>query len=175
MGLDGGARTADLLPVRPFAVALTFLLASHMLMGRGFAYLGFPPIYLRAALLGRQGLRLQPWGRRWVPAHRGRSLRAPHNSHFTVLARMGVPGFVHWLLLQGAFGIQLLRSVIAHRRSGEAVVAAIGGWILVYWTAMMVDTSFDPYLGGPQDGIWFWTLFGLGLVVIRLAPRLRWR
>jgi len=46
---------------------------------------------------------------------------------------------------------------------------------LVYWTAMMVDTSFDPYLGGPQDGIWFWTLFGLGLVVIRLAPRLRWR
>jgi hypothetical protein len=55
------------------------------------------------------------------------------------------------------------------------LLAAIGGWILVYWTAMMVDTSFDPYLEGPQGGIWFWTLFGLGMVVIRLAPRLRWR
>jgi hypothetical protein len=103
------------------------------------------------------------------------SLRAPHNSHFTVLARMGVPGFVLWLLLQGAFGIQLLRSVIAHRRGSDLFLAAVGGWILVYWTAMMVDTSFDPYLEGPQGGIWFWTLFGLGLVVIRLAPRLRWR
>jgi hypothetical protein len=103
------------------------------------------------------------------------SLRAPHNSHFTVLARMGVPAFVLWLLLQLAFGIQLLRSVIAHTRGGDAEVAAIGGWILVYWTAMMVNTSFDPYLEGPQGGIWFWTLFGLGLVVIRHAPRLRWR
>jgi len=54
-------------------------------------------------------------------------------------------------------------------------VAAIGAWILLYWTAMMVDNSFDAYLGGPQGGIWFWMLFGLGLVVIRLAPRLRWR
>lgn len=103
------------------------------------------------------------------------SLRAPHNSHFTVLARMGVPAFVLWLLLQGAFGIQLLRSVIAHRRGGDGEVAAIGGWILVYWAAMMVNTSFDPYLEGPQGGIWFWTLFGLGLVVIRQAPRLRRR
>jgi hypothetical protein len=103
------------------------------------------------------------------------SLRAPHNSHFTVLARMGVPGFVLWLLLQGAFGIQLLTSVFAHRRSGDAALASVGGWILVYWTAMMVDTSFDPYLEGPQGGIWFWTLFGLGLVVIRHAPRLQRR
>lgn len=104
-----------------------------------------------------------------------RSLRAPHNTHFTVLARMGVPGALLWALLQAGFGMQLLRSVVAHRRSGDMLVAAIGGWILVYWTAMMVDTSFDPYLEGPQGGIWFWTLFGLGLVVIRLAPRLRWR
>jgi hypothetical protein len=88
---------------------------------------------------------------------------------------MGVPGFVLWFLLQGAFGIQLLRSVFAHGRNGDVALAAVGGWILVYWTAMMVDTSFDPYLEGPQGGIWFWTLFGLGLVVIRHAPRLRWR
>jgi hypothetical protein len=36
---------------------------------------------------------------------------------------------------------------------------------------MMVNTTFDPYLEGPQGGIWFWALFGLGLVLIRLAPR----
>ena len=99
------------------------------------------------------------------------SLRAPHNSHLTVLARMGVPGFVLWLLLQGAFGIGLLRATLAHRRAGETRLFVIGASILVYWVTMMVDTSFDPYLEGPQGGIWFWSLFGLGLVVMRLGQR----
>lgn len=101
------------------------------------------------------------------------SLRAPHNSHMTVLARMGVPGLILWLLLQGAFAVGLLRSVLAHARGGAAHLAAAGGIIFAYWTAAMVDTSFDPYLEGPQGGIWFWTLFGLGLVVMRLAPKKR--
>ncbi len=100
-----------------------------------------------------------------------RSLRAPHNSHLTFLARTGVPGFVLWLLLQASFGIGLLRSILAHRKVGDTTLAAAGAWILVYWTAMCVNTSFDPYLEGPQGGIWFWTLFGLGLVVMRLKPR----
>jgi hypothetical protein len=99
---------------------------------------------------------------------RDHSLRAPHNSHLTVLARMGVPGFVLWLLLQAWFGIGLLRSVLAHRRAGDARLAAIAAWLLVYWVAIMVDTSFDPFLEGPQGGIWFWVVFGMGMVVMRL-------
>ena len=104
------------------------------------------------------------------PADNTILVRAPHNSHLSALARMGVPGFVIWVLLQGAFAIGLLRSTLTHRRLGDRKVAAVGAWILVYWTAMMVNTSFDPYLEGPQGGIWFWTLFGLGLVIVRLTP-----
>jgi hypothetical protein len=99
------------------------------------------------------------------------SLRAPHNSHVTVLARMGVPGFVLWVALQLAFVLSLLRALVAHRRSGDLPLAALAACLLVYWLAMMVDTSFDPYLEGPQGGIWFWSVFGMGLVVIRLASR----
>jgi hypothetical protein len=99
------------------------------------------------------------------------SLRAPHNSHLTVLARMGVPGFALWIALQVAFGVGVLRASLAHRRSGNLALFAVGTWILVYWLAMMVDTSFDPYLEGPQGGIWFWSLIGLGLVVMRLRDR----
>jgi len=98
------------------------------------------------------------------------SLRAPHNSHFTVLARMGVPGFLLWLAVQLAFGVGLMRASFALRRAGNVRLAAIGAWILVYWLVMMVGTSFDPYLEGPQGGIWFWTIFGLGLVLMRQAP-----
>jgi hypothetical protein len=100
------------------------------------------------------------------------SLRAPHNSHMSVLARMGVPGFILWLLLQGAFFIGVLRAIRAHRRADDNTMAGLGAWVLIVWAAMMVVTSFDPYLEGPQGGIWFWSIFGLGLVVMRLAPRL---
>lgn len=100
------------------------------------------------------------------------SLRAPHNSHLSVLARMGVPGFALWLLLQGAFFIGVLRALRAHRRADDRTMAGLGAWVLIVWAAMMVVTSFDPYLEGPQGGIWFWSIFGLGLVVMRLAPRL---
>jgi hypothetical protein len=96
------------------------------------------------------------------------SLRAPHNSHMTALARMGVPGLVLWLALQGTFAVMLLRATWNHRRQGDGLLAAAGAWVLVYWVAMMVNTSFDPYLEGPQGGIWFWSLFGLGLVVMQL-------
>ncbi|HET8776837.1 MAG TPA: O-antigen ligase family protein [Candidatus Limnocylindria bacterium] len=98
------------------------------------------------------------------------SLRAPHNSHMSVLARMGVPGFALWIALQAAFAITLLRATLAHRRAGDTLLAAAGAWILVYWVAIMVNTSFDPYIEGPQGGIWFWTLIGLGMVVARLRP-----
>ncbi len=99
------------------------------------------------------------------------SLRAPHNSHISTLARMGVPGFVLWALLQAAFALGLLRALLAFRRAGDGAMAGAAGWVLAYWLAMMVDTSFDPYLEGPQGGIWFWVVVGLGLVVMRESRR----
>lgn len=99
------------------------------------------------------------------------SLRAPHNSHLTVLARMGVPGFALWLLLQATFAWSLVRAVRLARRQRDVGLATVGAFVLVYWCAMMIDTSFDPYLEGPQGGIWFWSVFGVGLVITRLARR----
>jgi hypothetical protein len=99
------------------------------------------------------------------------TLRSPHNSHLDALARMGVPGFLLWIFLQGGFAILLLRALLAFRRARDMQLAAVAAWVLVFWTAMMVNTSFDPYLEGPQGGIWFWSLFGLGLVLMRLVPR----
>ena len=99
------------------------------------------------------------------------SLRSPHNTEMTVLARMGVPGLLLWVALQSAFIVGLVRAIVAHRRARDQRIAIVAGLILAYWIAMMIDTSFDPYLEGPQGGIWFWVIFGLGLAVTRLVPR----
>jgi hypothetical protein len=99
------------------------------------------------------------------------SLREVPNSHLAVLARMGVPGFLLWILLQGAFALLLLRALILFRRAGDSQLAAVTAWVGVFWTAMMVNSFFDPYIESPQGGIWFWSLFGLGLVLMRLVPR----
>ncbi|CCF84309.1 O-antigen polymerase related enzyme [Nitrolancea hollandica Lb] len=96
------------------------------------------------------------------------SLRSPHNSHMTILARMGVPGIALWVLLQGAFGVNLLRAFWRARKAGDPFWARVDAWLLVYWLAMIVNTSFDVYLEGPQGGIWFWSIFGLGMAALRL-------
>jgi O-antigen ligase len=100
------------------------------------------------------------------------SLRAPHNSHMTVLARMGVPGFAIWLALQLTFAFKLMTTWRRANAMGLRGWAALDVWIFVYWLAMIINACFDPYLEGPQGGIWFWSVFGLGLYSIRRQERL---
>jgi hypothetical protein len=108
-----------------------------------------------------------------LPDH---SLRSPHNSHMTILARMGVPGLVLWLALQGTFGVGLLRAFWwARQRGGPrwSRWAQIDAWLLAYWMAMLVNMAFDVYLEGPQGGIWFWSVFGLGVAAMTIQDRQR--
>jgi hypothetical protein len=95
------------------------------------------------------------------------SLRAPHNSHMTVLARMGVPGLSLWVALHVAFGASLLAAWFKSSKAGLTYWAAIDGWLLVYWLAACVNASFDPYLEGPQGGIWLWCVIGFGLYALK--------
>jgi hypothetical protein len=99
------------------------------------------------------------------------TLRAPHNGHMTVLARTGVPGLLIWIVLQAYFGWSLLRTAFRAADAREGWWLAICGWLFVYWLAAIVNMSFDPYLEGPQGGIWFWSIFGLGIAAMRLVPK----
>ena len=96
------------------------------------------------------------------------TLRSPHNSHLTFLARSGVPGFLAWLTLQGLFGISLFRSYRKAVRTGRHDWASLNLWVLAYWFAFMVNAAFDVFLEGPQGGIWFWCLFGFGIALIEV-------
>ncbi|HYH18765.1 MAG TPA: O-antigen ligase family protein [Azospirillum sp.] len=99
-------------------------------------------------------------------------LRSPHNGHLTVLARSGVPGFVLWLLVNVAFGLALLSMAIRMRREGAFAWQRINAWILTLWAAAMVNATFDVYLEGPQGGIWYWSIIGVGLAVLAIERRL---
>ncbi len=99
------------------------------------------------------------------------SLRSPHNGHLTVLARAGVPGFVLWCALQATFAGALLLAYVRARGAGRDGWARVDLWILAYWTAFVVNGTFDVFLEGPQGGIWFWSLMGLGVTMLEIQRR----
>ena len=101
----------------------------------------------------------------------GQSLRAPHNGHLDILARSGVVGFGLWLAFLATFALGMIRAAILARRRGDTFWVQVTGWILAYWIASTVNATFDVYLEGPQGGIWFWALTGIGLVVMHAAAR----
>jgi hypothetical protein len=92
--------------------------------------------------------------------------RSPHSAHMTVLARMGVPGEIAWLLLQSSFGFSMLAAYFRARRLGREWWARLNLWILAYWLAFLVAMSFGVYLEGPYGGIWFWCLLGFGIALL---------
>jgi hypothetical protein len=98
-------------------------------------------------------------------------LRSPHNVHMTMLARMGVPGLGLWLLVLACFATSMLRGYARMRSIGAEWWARMHLWVLAYWCAFLVNASFDVFLEGPQGGIWFWSITGLGIGVAASARR----
>lgn len=96
-------------------------------------------------------------------------LRSPHNGHLQFLARGGVPGFALWLAVVLAFATTIARSAYRCHKHGKPELLAVHAWIFAYWMAAVVNMSFDVYLEGPQGGIVFWSLVGLGIGVAAIA------
>jgi hypothetical protein len=40
---------------------------------------------------------------------------------------------------------------------------------------MVINMAFDVYLEGPQGGIWFWSVLGLGVAALTIQDRQRRR
>jgi hypothetical protein len=91
-----------------------------------------------------------------------RSLRSPHNVFMTILARSGVPGLIFWLIFLVSFSLEMVKSILA----GSLSLAKESLWIFVYLMSFLFNASFDVFLEGPMGGIWFWSLIGIGLVII---------
>lgn len=91
------------------------------------------------------------------------ALRSPHNSHMTVLARMGVPGLMLWTILQGMVAIRFLGSYFHARSRRQTGQVNLALWLLSYWLAFMINSTFGVALEGPHFGVWFWSLIGFAV------------
>lgn len=98
-------------------------------------------------------------------------LRSPHDATATILARMGVPGLALWALLQATFAVTLLRAYFRARACRDEWWARVDLWILSFWLAFMINGNFDVFLEGPQGGIWFWSLMGVGIAAIEFQKQ----
>jgi hypothetical protein len=97
--------------------------------------------------------------------------RAPENSHLSFLARSGVPGFVLWVVLQTAWAGRIGRALVSARRSRRRRTTAVMSFLLACWTGYMVYAATGPVLDGPFEGIWFWTIFGVGAAAAQMVRR----
>jgi hypothetical protein len=90
-------------------------------------------------------------------------VRSPHNVQMTMLARAGVPGLTLWLgLIISWFGMVLHAERTARRR-GKAGWAGVFLVTTCYVGSILINATFDPALEAPMQGVWFWSLIGLGI------------
>jgi hypothetical protein len=90
------------------------------------------------------------------------TLRSPHNSHLTLLARSGVPGFLLWVVVQVGWLATMLAAFVRARVLGMRAWSSLFCWLIAYWAAFMTDAAFDVALEGPMLAIPFWSVVGFG-------------
>lgn len=99
------------------------------------------------------------------------SLRNPHNSHLTFLARSGVPGFILWVALLCLWFAKMTSSYWDARRLRRKSWAGLFLFVICYTLSVIINAMFDPALEGPMLGIWFWSVVGLGIGASLVCPR----
>ena len=93
------------------------------------------------------------------------ALRNPHNTHLSLLARMGACGALLWALTWVGWYWRVAGASRRLRRTSRHADAQMGGVCLVVTTVVLVAAVFDPLMEGPQVAVLLWSVFGMGLAV----------
>ena len=104
-----------------------------------------------------------------------KSLRSPHSIHMSFLARTGVPGLALWAMMHVVWFYTIADTYLRARRRGQLRWCGLMLFLFAYYTAFLINGSFDVYLEGPMGGIWFWTVFGVGVGAVwcwRYCPQI---
>jgi O-antigen ligase len=100
------------------------------------------------------------------------ALRSPHNGHMTILARTGVPGFMLWIGMHASWFLGCLAFYVKSLTQGQKAWSSLFLFLMIYWMAFMITTTFEVIIEGPTGGLWIWTVFGVGMAAQWLYPRM---
>ena len=98
------------------------------------------------------------YGYQTEPTETTQPLRNAHNSHVTLIARLGLVGMLLWLIFWFQLALQLYKGV---RRRSHPIV----GWMMAIMFGIGIAAIFDPVLEGPQMAIPFWCAVGIAASV----------
>ena len=108
-------------------------------------------------------------GSSFLPDHSDKNLRNPHNSHITVLIRLGLIGVVIWVAMWATWLWGVIRRARRARRR-ERPWTDRPGWLAflagIGVVAILVNAYVDPTLETPMVAVWLWSLFGFGMIAV---------
>ncbi len=91
----------------------------------------------------------------------GAIVRQPHNTHLTILVRLGAVGFLVWILLHWRILSLFVRSLrIARQRSRDNTVTL---WLFLFYILGIMLTSVQPWLEFSYGAIPFFTILGFAI------------
>lgn len=93
------------------------------------------------------------------------AVRQPHNTHITVLIRLGSLGFLMWLMMHFRILTALLRSLWNSER--ETLNRDLALWLFLLFVLGMVFTTFQPWLEFSYGAIPFFFFAGIALAMAR--------
>jgi hypothetical protein len=96
----------------------------------------------------------------------GSIIRQPHNSHISVLARLGAAGLGVWLLFHFCI-LKRFIHILRKREYRDAKAYQIALWFFIFYTILMIVSSVQPGLEYPTGSIPFYFCTGFALGFIR--------
>src|ERR1700737_4454924 len=96
-------------------------------------------------------------------------VRQPHNSHITVLIRLGALGFLAWLLMN----VRILTSLLRFLRNSQRhpIRHGLALWLLLFYVIGIVETTFEPWLEFSNGAVPFYFFAGFALAMARASGR----
>jgi len=96
----------------------------------------------------------------------GTIIRQPHNSHISVLARLGAVGLGIWLLFH-FFILKRFVHILRKREYRDANAYQIALWFFLFYTILMIVASVQPGFEFPTGSVPFYFCTGFALGFIR--------
>jgi O-antigen ligase len=96
----------------------------------------------------------------------GTSVRQPHNSSLSILARLGAVGFAVWIM----FHLCLLKAffhALRHRHSWSELMSDLILWLFLLYLTFMIVIHVEPGLEFPTGAIPFYFFVGLSVGLVR--------